>query len=58
MLQAMIQALRTSKPQLGGMAGTAQKTMAVTPEYRAYQLAKQESGQAPVSLESFMKGER
>jgi hypothetical protein len=58
MLQAIIQALRTSKPELGGMAGQAQKTLAVTPEYRAYQLAKQENGQAPVSLESFMKGER
>jgi hypothetical protein len=58
MLQAIIQALRTSNPELGGMAGQAQKTLAVTPEYRAYQLAKQENGQAPVSLESFMKGER
>lgn len=58
MLEAIIKALRTSKPQMGGMAGQAQKTLTQTPDYRAYQIAKQENGEAPVSLESFMKGER
>jgi len=56
MLKAIIDALR--KPQLGGMAGEAQKKLTQVPDYRAYQLAKQENGEAPVSLESFMKGER
>jgi len=58
MLNALIKALRSEKPQLGGMAGQAQKTMEVTPQYRSYQLAKQESGQAPVSLEAYLRGER
>lgn len=58
MLNALIKALRSDKPQLGGMAGQAQKTMEVTPQYRSYQLAKQENGEAPVSLEAFLRGER
>jgi len=45
-------------PQMGGMAGDAQRKMRVTPAYRQYQIMKMENGEKPVSLEDFIAGKK
>lgn len=46
------------KPLGSGMAQDAADKSQAVPEYRAYQVAKMEAGEQPVTLQEFMKGAR